>query len=71
MPQSISHEGYSAKPMHSYWDDFFALRGYKAAVEFAKVLVKPEATRYAEARDTFRKDFYASIERSMTQHKIE
>ena len=25
MPASISHEGYSAKPMHSYWDDFWAL----------------------------------------------
>ena len=24
MPESISHEGYSAKPMHSYWDDLFA-----------------------------------------------
>src|SRR3546814_11135683 len=33
MPESISHEGYSAKPMHSYWDDFWALRGYKDAVE--------------------------------------
>ena len=31
MPASISHEGYSAKPMHSYWDDFWALRGYKDA----------------------------------------
>lgn len=25
--ESISHEGYSAKPVHSYWDDFFALKG--------------------------------------------
>ena len=25
--ESISHEGYSAKPVHSYWDDFWALRG--------------------------------------------
>ncbi|MGO4781813.1 hypothetical protein AB4084_40635, partial [Lysobacter sp. 2RAB21] len=33
MPASISHEGYSAKPMHSYWDNFWALRGYKDAVE--------------------------------------
>ena len=29
LPPSISHEGYSAKPMHSYWDDFFALRGFQ------------------------------------------
>ncbi|MFN8588851.1 MAG: discoidin domain-containing protein [Candidatus Eisenbacteria bacterium] len=26
LPPSISHEGYSAKPMHSYWDDFGAAR---------------------------------------------
>ena len=38
MPASISHEGYSAKPMHSYWDDFWALTGYKDAVELARVL---------------------------------
>jgi hypothetical protein len=25
--ESISHEGYSAKPVHSYWDDFWALKG--------------------------------------------
>ena len=31
LPASISHEGYAAKPMHSYWDDFWALKGYEAA----------------------------------------
>src|SRR5207249_4369737 len=29
LPESISHEGYAAHPVHSYWDDFFALRGLK------------------------------------------
>ena len=71
MPQSISHEGYSAKPMHSYWDDFFALRGYKDAAEIAATLGKPEAKQYAGARDEFRKDFYASIQLSMKQHNID
>ncbi len=42
LPPSISHEGYSAKPMHSYWDDFFALRGLKDAVELAHALSRPE-----------------------------
>src|SRR3546814_8327285 len=45
MPASISHEGYSAKPMHSYWDDFWALRGYKDAVEVTKVLGKDDEAR--------------------------
>lgn len=35
MPESISHEGYSSKPMHSYWDDFFTLKGLRDAVEIA------------------------------------
>jgi hypothetical protein len=29
--ESISHEGYSAKPVHSYWDDFFAIKGLRDA----------------------------------------
>lgn len=31
VPESISHEGYSAKPMHSYWDCFWVLRGLEDA----------------------------------------
>ena len=38
LPQSISHEGYSAKPMHSYWDDFWALRGLADAAHAAAAL---------------------------------
>ena len=43
VPESISHEGYSAKPMHSYWDTFFILRGLKDAAFLASELQKPEA----------------------------
>jgi hypothetical protein len=71
LPQSISHEGYSAKPMHSYWDDFFALRGFKDAAEIALVLSKPESVRYAAVRDEFRRDFYQSIQLAMVQHRID
>jgi hypothetical protein len=71
MPQSISHEGYSAKPMHSYWDDFFALRGFKDATEIARTLGTAEVTRYAMISDEFRRDFYASIALSMKQHGID
>lgn len=38
VPESISHEGYSAKPMHSYWDDLFVYRGLKDAAYCAGVL---------------------------------
>ncbi|HLP17928.1 MAG TPA: discoidin domain-containing protein, partial [Bacteroidota bacterium] len=38
VPESISHEGYSDHPRHSYWDDFFILRGLKDATDIARVL---------------------------------
>lgn len=62
LPESISHEGYSAKAMHSYWDDFFGLKGYKDAVQIATVIGKPEhAELFAAARDTFQNNLYNSI----------
>jgi hypothetical protein len=72
MPASISHEGYSAKPMHSYWDDFWALTGYKDAAEMAQVLGKSAAAaRIARARDEFRADLLASIALAVKQRAID
>ncbi|WP_414674689.1 discoidin domain-containing protein [Lysobacter sp.] len=72
MPASISHEGYSAKPMHSYWDNFWALRGYKDAVEIAQWLGKDEdAKRFAASRDQFRDDLYASLKAATQKHGID
>jgi len=71
LPPSISHEGYSAKPMHSYWDDFFALRGLKDAAELAHALGRPEESSLVAMRDEFRRDLYASIQLAMTQRRID
>ena len=72
MPASISHEGYSAKPMHSYWDNFWALRGYKDAVEVATALGEDaEARRMAAARDQFRDDLAASLRAATSRHDID
>ncbi|MBI2511142.1 MAG: discoidin domain-containing protein [Opitutae bacterium] len=66
MPESISHEGYSAKPMHSYWDDAFTLRGLKDATTIAEILGETAAAKeFAAERDDFRKDFYNSIRLAM------
>src|SRR5919109_3136869 len=71
LPASISHEGYWQKPMHSYWDDFWALEGYKEAVIIATVLGDQEAaTRLARQRDEFRGDLYASLAASTAAHRI-
>ncbi len=72
MPASISHEGYAAKPVHSYWDDFWALKGYDDAVDLARALGEPgEAERMAAARDRFRSDLLASIRTTVKQHDID
>ncbi len=72
MPASISHEGYSAKPMHSYWDNFWALRGYKDAVEVAEALGKTEEiARMIAARDEFRVDLDASLRAAARIHGID
>src|SRR5919109_233625 len=71
LPASISHEGYAAKPMHSYWDDFWALKGYKDAVAISTLLGHQEATtRLARQRDEFRHDLYASLAVSAAAHGI-
>ncbi len=72
MPQSISHEGYSAKPMHSYWDDLFTLRGLKSAAELATALGRVnDARRYEMMRDEFGRDLYASLGLTMAMHHID
>ncbi|HEX3532912.1 MAG TPA: discoidin domain-containing protein, partial [Gemmatimonadaceae bacterium] len=71
LPQSISHEGYSAKPMHSYWDDFFALRGFKDAAFIASELGKPEAAAFAQMRNSFRSNLFESIRQVVITRKID
>src|SRR5207247_2214165 len=52
LPASISHEGYAAKPMHSYWDDFWAAKGYDAAHAIAVVLNRDDAaSRFSNQRE--------------------
>ncbi len=72
LPESISHEGYASDPVHSYWDDFFALRGFKDAAALAGVLGnEEEARQLAALRDTFRGHLLASISMSMASHNID
>jgi hypothetical protein len=72
MPASISHEGYSAKPMHSYWDDFWALAGYESATRIARALdEKPYMRQFIESRDQFRADLYRSLQVAMRTHSID
>ena len=70
--ESISHEGYSAKPMHSYWDDFFTMKGLKDAAEIQKVLGETDNyERIIKIRDAFRENLYNSLQLVMRTKKID
>lgn len=63
LPPSISHEGYSDKAAYSYWDNFWALKGYRGAKVVARALGKvDEAARLEAQEQAFRNDLFASID---------
>ncbi len=72
LPESMSHEGYMAHPVHAYWDDFWAVRGFKDAAEMAAILGEPnQAQRIAALRDAFRETLYASLDRVIAERGID
>ncbi|QQS08872.1 MAG: hypothetical protein IPK69_12965 [Phycisphaerales bacterium] len=72
VPESISHEGYSSKPMHSYWDDFFTLRGLRDAARIADLVGEKEtAGAWNTFADDFEKDLTASIQLVQAAHGID
>ena len=71
MPPSISHEGYADKPAYSYWDNFWALRGFKDAVIIAAALGHhAQAAQWAAARDEFERELVASIAATAARYGI-
>jgi len=70
--ESISHEGYSAKPMHSYWDNFFTMKGLKDAVEIQGILgEKQNYERIKKVCETFRENLYNSLNLAMKVREID
>jgi hypothetical protein len=62
LPVSVSHEGYLAQPVHSYWDDFWALRGLNDAVTLARHLGRDEVAERWEALATrFAASLFGSV----------
>lgn len=72
MPESISHEGYSAKPMHSYWDDFWVYRGLKDAEQIAlKLDEEQDAASIRTLREEFGRAISSSIALATATHNID
>ena len=72
LPESMSHEGYMAHPVHAYWDDFWAIRGLRDASLMAEVLGDAtESARLSALRESFSQDVRASLKATIAQHKID
>ncbi|HEX2486001.1 MAG TPA: discoidin domain-containing protein, partial [Myxococcota bacterium] len=71
LPESASHEGYLAQPVHAYWDDFWALRGIADAAELARAFDdEREAARLEAVRDELHACVYASIASTIAERKL-
>lgn len=72
LPESISHEGYSARPVHSYWDQLWALRGFRDAAYAAAIVGQADqATHWRAVADSFESDLLASYDATMQLHAID
>ena len=68
---SISHEGYST-PTHSYWDDYWALKGLQDGAWLARALGDSELAKWSEAQySALHESVAASIRATMAWKKIE
>ena len=71
LPESASHEGYLAHPVHSYWDDFWGIRGLQAAAELAEAAGFPdEAARWFGEAEAFQDDLLRSIGRVIREKNL-
>jgi hypothetical protein len=72
LPVSVSHEGYLAQPVHSYWDDFWALRGLRDAVDLARKIGDADAVaHWSGVARRFASTLFESIERTRAAHELD
>ncbi len=71
LPESASHEGYLAHPVHSYWDDFWGVRGLEAASDLAATAGLAEASaRWRTEAGDFQKDLLTSINKVISDKQL-
>jgi hypothetical protein len=72
MPISVSHEGYLAQPVHSFWDDFWTLRGLLDAAQLARRTGHENcAQRWQQLGEKLSAALFASIETTRAQHCLD
>lgn len=72
LPESASHEGYLAHHVHSYWDDFWGIRGLQAAAKIADCLDHSEyGIRWKIESERFRHDVLRSLDKVIEERQID
>jgi hypothetical protein len=71
LPESASHEGYLAHPVHSYWDDFWGVRGLQAAADLAEAAgLTDDSIRWKSEAARFQSDMLRSIEKVIADQQL-
>ncbi len=71
LPESASHEGYLAHPVHSYWDDFWGVRGLEAAADLATAFGQDgDALRWRNEANHFQTDLLRSLTKVIDDQKL-
>ncbi len=72
LPESASHEGYLAHPVHSYWDDFWGIRGLEACADIYETLgYETEASLWREEANAFESDVLLSLDRVIADKNLD
>ncbi len=72
LPESMSHEGYMAHPVHAFWDDFWAIRALRDAALMAQVLGDAtETARISSLRNSFSENVRDSLSATIRRHGID
>ncbi|MDP3851308.1 MAG: discoidin domain-containing protein [Luteolibacter sp.] len=72
LPESASHEGYLAHHVHSYWDDFWGVRGLEAAADLAEIMgFTDDSIWWKSEAERFQGDLLRSISRVIADKNLD
>ena len=70
LPPSTSHEGYGCE--YSYWDDFWALKGWKDGRDIFTILGEKDLAEWADKEyNDFKKSFYDSVRATIEFYNVD
>jgi F5/8 type C domain len=71
LPESASHEGYLAHHVHSYWDDFWGVRGLEAAADLAEIMgFNDDSNWWKSEAARFQGDLLRSIDKVIADKEL-